>query len=192
MRQELITYDLFCQAALKMQDDGEKISVRTIHSHIGGSFAKLAVFLKRWRTEQSHAQSQVDHEISTNLRQAILAEIGKAKAETKAQSEIQLSQANEQLEEAHEALAKQEIALEECTQQISQLKQQIAVMNEMQNQQAEKFQALEKKLEQAIAAQHIADKQAAIAETRCSELEKQLLKKEVVVPKEKNDLIVDG
>src|ERR1700688_3468484 len=119
MRQELITYDTFCQAVQNMQGQGEKISVRTILSHTGGSFVKIADFLKRWRAEQAHAQAQVDRELSPNLRQAILAEIGKAVTETKISYETQLNQTNDQLEEAHEALAKQENMLEEYEQQIT-------------------------------------------------------------------------
>lgn len=178
MRQTLVTYDIFCQAVQAMQDQGEKISVRTILSHTGGSFSKIAEFLKRWRGEQAHVESQIDRELSPNLRQAILAEIGKAVTETKNTHEKQLSQTNEQLEEANEVLVKQENLLEEQEQQIIQLNQQIAITAQMQAQQAEKIQVLEKKLEETITAQHQADKQAAIAETRCVELEKQLAKQE--------------
>lgn len=178
MRHELVTYDIFCQTIQNMQVQGEKISIRTILSHTGGSFAKIADFLKRWRTEQAHAQSQVDRELSPNLRQAILAEIGKAAADTKALFEGQLSQANDQLEEAHEALAKQEKTLAEYEQQIEQANQQIAIANQIQVQLTDKIASLESKLEKAIEAQHKADKQAAIAETRFAELEKQLIKLE--------------
>ena len=178
MRQALITYDIFCQTVQNMQSQAEKISVRTILSHTGGSFSKIAEFLKQWRAEQAHAETQIDRELSPNLRQAILAEIGKVVAETKDTYEKQLNQTNEQLEEANEALAKQETLLEEREQQITQLNQQLAVATEMQAQQAEKIQILEKKLEETTAAQHQADKQAAIAETRYAELEKQLLKQE--------------
>ncbi|HVY53377.1 MAG TPA: DNA-binding protein, partial [Gammaproteobacteria bacterium] len=150
MRQELITYDLFCQATQKMQEQGEKISVRTIHSHIGGSFAKLAGFLKRWRAEQAHAQSLIDHELSTNLKQAILAEIGKAVAETKSKLEAQIAQDGEQLDEAHEALARQEKTLEEYEQQINALQQQVGVMQQIQSQHVARIALLERKLEESI------------------------------------------
>ena len=178
MRQVLVTYDTFCQAIQSMQTQGEKISVRTILSHTGGSFSKIAEFLKRWLAEQAHAQSQVDRELSPNLRQAILVEIGKAVADTKTSYETQLNQANEQLEEAHEALAKQEKNSEAFEQQIDQLNQQLAIAHQLQAQQMEKIQWLETKLEQSIQAQHEADKKAAISETRYAELEKQVNKQE--------------
>jgi hypothetical protein len=54
MRQELVTYDLFCQAVQKMQEHHEKLSVHTLLNHTGGSFAKIADFLGRWRQEQAH------------------------------------------------------------------------------------------------------------------------------------------
>src|ERR1700733_1045722 len=130
MRHELITYDIFCQAVQEMQDAGEKLSVRTILSHTGGSFAKVASFLKRWREVQAHSQSQVNREMSVNLRQAILAEVGKAAAEAKNLYEAELAQAGEQLDEAHEALAKQEKTLEEYERQIQQLNQQNDVMSQ--------------------------------------------------------------
>ena len=175
MRQELITYDIFCQAIQKMQEQGEKMSVRTILSHTGGSFAKIAGFLKRWRMEQAYAQSQTGREISQHLTQAILAEIGKAEEQAKAALETQLTQANEQLEETHEILSKQEKLIEEYEQQIAQLNQQAAVMTQVQNQQSERMQQVEKKLEQTVEAQHSVDKRAAIAEVRYAELEKQLV-----------------
>lgn len=173
MRQELITYDIFCQTVQRMQEQGEKISVRTILSHTGGSFAKIADFLKRWRTEQAYAQSQTGREISPHLTQAILTEIGKAEEQIKAVLEAQLTQANEQLEETHESFSKQEKLIEAYEQQIVQLNQQVAVMTQVQHQQLERMQQLEKKLEHTVEAQHSADKRAAIAEARYAELEKQ-------------------
>jgi chromosome segregation ATPase len=178
MRQVLVTYDTFCQTIQNMQSQGEKVSVRTILSHTGGSFSKIAEFLKRWRAEQAHAQSHVDRELSPNLRQAILVEIGKAVADTKTSYETQLNQVNEQFEEVHEALTKQEKNNEDFEQQIDQLNQRLAIANQLKTQQAEKIQQLEIKLEQSIKAQHEADKRAAISETRYAELEKQLLKQE--------------
>jgi hypothetical protein len=41
MRQELVTYDLFCQAVQKMQEHHEKLSVHTLLNHTGSSFAKM-------------------------------------------------------------------------------------------------------------------------------------------------------
>lgn len=169
MRQEVVTYDLFCQVVQKMQEQHEKLSVRTILNHTGGSFAKIADFLKRWRQEQAHAQSLTDHELSANLRQALRAELGKAVTETKALLEDQLSRTNDQLDEAHEALAKQEQALADYEQQVTQMSQQLAIADQMQTQQAERIALLEHKLEQSHLAQHEADKRAAIAETRCTE-----------------------
>lgn len=177
MRQEIVTYDVFCQAIQKMLERGEEISVRTVLSHTGGSFAKIAVFLKRWRQEQAHVQT-TDHELSPNLKQAILAEIGKAVTTARTLLEKQVAQMGEQLDEAIEALAKQEKTLGDYEQQVNQLNQQLAIANQTQAQQAEKIQSLEKKLEQSIRDQHEADKRAAVAETRCSELEKQLIKQE--------------
>ncbi len=182
MRQELITYDTFCQAVQKMQEHGEKILVRTILSHTGGSFAKIAAFLKRWREEQAYTQSQIDHEISPHLKQAILAEIGKAEAQAKVALEAQVAQASEQLEETCEILAKQEKMLEDYEQQVNQLNQQVAVMTQLHTQHEEKMQVLEKKLEQAVAAHYAADKQAAIADTRYAELVKQLEQTKAPVP----------
>jgi len=177
MRQELITYDMFCQAIQKMQEQNEKISVRTIHSHIGGSFAKITDFLRRWRLKQARMQS-IDRELSPNLKQAILDEIEKTVTDAKVSLETQLTQAGEQLEEANEALAKQEKISSDYEQQVNQLNQQLAVVNQLQTQQIERNQSLEKKLEQSVQDQHEADKRAAIAETRYTESEKQLAKYE--------------
>jgi len=177
MRQEIVTYDVFCQAIQKMQGRGEEISVRTVLSHTGGSFPKISDFLKRWRQEQAHAQT-IDHELSPNLKQAMLAEIGKAVTATKNLLEKQVAQAGEQLDEAIEALAKQEKALDDYEQQVNQLNQQLAIAKQIQAQQVEKIQSLEKKLEQSVRDQHEIDKRAAVAEMRCAELEKQLAKQE--------------
>jgi chromosome segregation ATPase len=172
MRQEMITYDLFCQTAQKMQSHGEKISVRTVLSHTGGSFSKIAGFLKQWRQTQVHAQSVVDRELSTHLKQAILAEVGKAVTETKILLETQLSQTSDQLDEAHEALAKQEKELEEAAQEIKQLNQALFVKERLEAQHAEKIQALGDKLEKFVHAVHEADKRAAIANESLAKQEK--------------------
>ena len=95
-------------------------------------------------------KSLIDHELSSNLRQAILAEVGKAVTETKALLEEQIVQTSDQLDEAHEALAEQEKALSDSEQELKKLTQQIAVSDKVQAQLAEKVQHLEKKLEQSI------------------------------------------
>lgn len=178
MRRETITYDQFCQTVQKMQAEGEKISNRTILSHLGGSFGTVAAYLKRWRQEQAYALAMTDRELSPNLRQAILAEIGGAITETKNQYQTQLTQANEQLDEILDVVAKQEAAFEEYESKVKKQDQQLATAHQAQTQHSERIQILEAKLDQYVRAQHEADKRAAIAETRCQELEKQLLKLE--------------
>lgn len=186
MRRDTVTYDVFCQTVQKMQLSGEKISVRTIISHIGGAFGTVAAFLNRWKKEQSYAQSMIDRDLSANLRKAVLAEIGQAVAETKDQFQSQLDQANEQLEETLEALDKQEAALEACETQTRQLEQQLSAATSMHSQQRERITTLEEKLEQYVQVQHEADKRAAVAEARCQELEKQLAKLEKTVDRPKS------
>jgi Plasmid replication region DNA-binding N-term len=178
MRQEIITYDLFCETAQKMVQHNERITVRTLHSHIGGSFAKLGDFLKRWRNEQAYAQSQADKEISSNLKQAILAEMGKAVAEVKSRLEVQLAQSGEQLDEANEVIAKQENDLEGYQQQLHEWQQKSVILEALNKQQLQKIQALENKLEQSIQQRHETDKKAVVAETKCLELEKLLTRYE--------------
>ena len=129
MRRDTITYDVFCETIQKMLADGEKISVRTVISHIGGAFGTVAAYLKRWRQEQAYAQSMVDRDISANLRKAILAEVGAAVAETKSQHQAQLTQVNEQLDETLEALTRQEAAFEEASAWSKQLEQQAVMAN---------------------------------------------------------------
>jgi hypothetical protein len=172
MRPEMITYEVFCQTAQKMQARGEKISVRAVLSHTRGSFSKIAAFLKQWRQEQEQAQSATDCELSLNLKQAMLAEIGKAVTETKTLFVTRLAQVNDQLDEAQEVLTKQEKALEEAEQEIKQLHQALFVKEQLQIQQAEKIQALEDKLEKSVHAAHEADKRAAVAEDSLLKQEK--------------------
>ncbi|HVV67738.1 MAG TPA: DNA-binding protein [Gammaproteobacteria bacterium] len=174
MRRDTITYDVFCQTVQKMQLAGEKISVRTILSHIGGAFGTIATFLNRWKKEQSYAQSVIDRDLSASLRKAILAEIGQAVAETKEQSQSQIDQTNEQLEETLETLARQEATLDAYEAQTKQLEQQLSTATSIQAQQLDRIALLEKKLEDYLQNQHETDKRAAVAEARCQELEKQL------------------
>ena len=185
MRPTLMTYEIFCEAVEKMQAQSEKISVRTVLSHTGGSFSTVASYLKRWREEKAHAQEALYVDISTNLRQAILSEVGKVVLENRAILEARLKEKTEELEETQEALQKQEKETQGYQEEVIVLRQRTAVLEELKAHQSHELKSLEKKLEERRQKEHEADKRATIAETRLIELERQLIKLEEARPPRK-------
>ena len=177
MRKETITYDACCQVLQEMKIKGEQISVRALLSHTGGSFSKIARFLKAWQLEQAHASS-APVELSNTLKQSILAEIGKAVTETSCSLKEQLQETNKQLDESHETLTKQENHILEQTELNNELKQKLAVMEKINEQQRERIKTLEDNLEKSRQAHHESDKKAAVAETKYLELEKRFATKQ--------------
>src|SRR3990172_8724735 len=92
MKTEQVTYEKFSAVVKRMVENGEKLTVRSVHSRLGGSFGKLSEFLKRWEQERAYLSLIKQGDISDTLRQAMLSEVGRAVGEAKAALENQLQQ----------------------------------------------------------------------------------------------------
>ena len=127
MKSEQITYDKFCQVVAKMLENEEKLTVRAVHGRLGGSFSKISTYLKQFEQERAYMSSSRQSDVSDSLRQAVLAEIGKAVDETKMALEKQLRQVTEQLDEANEQLSVQEAAIVELQNELANTKEKLAL-----------------------------------------------------------------
>lgn len=150
MKTEQITYDKFSQMAQKMVENGEKLTVRSVHSRLGGSFGKLSEFLKRWEQERAYLNSAKQTDISDALRQAMLNEVGRAVREAKEALETQLKQVSDQLEEANEKLAEQEKTIEENSETLRDLKEKLVLAQQISKDHENTHRNLSDKLESAI------------------------------------------
>lgn len=127
MKSEQVTYDKFCQVAAKMLENEEKLTVRAVHGRLGGSFSKISAYLKQFQQERAYMSASRQSDISDSLRQAVLAEIGKAVDETKIALEKQLRQVTEQLDEANEQLSAQEAAIADLQNDFANSKEKLAI-----------------------------------------------------------------
>jgi chromosome segregation ATPase len=131
MKTEQLTYDKFSAMAQKMVENDEKLTVRSVHNRLGGSFGKISEFLKRWEQERSYLSLVKQGDISDNLRQAMLSEVGRAVSEAKAALEAQLQQIAAHLEEANEKLTEQEKEIEDGTEMLRDLKEKQALAHQI-------------------------------------------------------------
>ena len=131
MKTEQVTYDSFCQVAQKMLEIGEKLTVRSVHGRLGGSFGKLSEFLKCWKQERAYLSLVNQRDISDSLRQAMLSEVGRAVSEAKASLEAQLRQVSEHLEEANEKLTEQEKIIDNAAETVRDLKEKLVLAQQI-------------------------------------------------------------
>ena len=150
MKPELVTYDKFSAMVQKMVENGEKLSVRSVHNRLGGSFGKISEFLKRWEQERAYLSLVKQGDISENLRQAMLSEVGRAVGEAKAVLETQLQQITEHLGEANERLTEQEKEIEESSEMVRDLKEKLVLANQMNKEHESANRDLSEKLKSAI------------------------------------------
>lgn len=71
MKTEQITYDKFSQMVQKMVENGEKLTVRSVHGRLGGNFGKISEFLKRWEEERAYLSLVKQGDISDSLRLSV-------------------------------------------------------------------------------------------------------------------------
>lgn len=150
MKTEQITYDKFCQMVQKMVENSEKLTVRSVHSRLGGSFGKISEFLKRWEQERAYLNLVKQGDISDTLRQAMLSEVGRAVSEAKTALETQLQQVSDHLEEANEKLTEQEKMIEESSETVRDLKEKLVLAQQISKEHENAHRDLGDKLESAI------------------------------------------
>ena len=131
MKTEQLTYDIFSTMVQKMVENGERLTVRSVNNRLGGSFGKISEFLKRWEQERAYLSLVQQGDISGNLRQAMLSEVGRAVGEAKAVLEAQLQQITEHLDEANEKLTEQEKEIEDSSEMVRDLKEKLVLANQM-------------------------------------------------------------
>lgn len=150
MKTEQVTYDKFSAVVQKMVENDEKLTVRSVHNRLGGSFGKISEFLKRWEQERSYLSLVKQGDISDHLRQAMLSEVGRAVGEAKTVLEAQLQQMTAHLDEANEKLTEQENEIENNSEQLLDIKEKLVLANQMNKEHEITYRDLSEKLESAI------------------------------------------
>ena len=150
MKTEQVTYDKFSSMVQKMVENGEKLTVRSVHNRLGGSFGKLSEFLKRWEQERAYLSLVKQSDISENLRQAMLSEVGRAVGDAKAVLEAQLQQMTAHLDEANEKLTEQEKTIEDSSETLRDLKEKLALSHQINKDNETALRELDEKLKSAV------------------------------------------
>ncbi len=140
---------LACQSLLK---EGQTVTVRAVMAKTGGAPGNISKFLQTWRSEQENiALATVDEELSSQIKQAILAESARKTTLVKQQLSGKINAMEQQLAEMGELLLKSELEKDGLTLELQKMQQHTI--------------ELDKRL--AIADQRLLD-----AQSRCQELEK--------------------
>lgn len=178
-----VTYELFATAALALEKDGQRVSVRTIRDKIGGANSKLMEFLRLWKAEKQLA-SVTDEDMSDTFRQSLLAEFGRIVQKTKVSLESQLKDEKANTQEALDLLAETEKRATSLEETIANLKKTHEAATTTYDKKTSALEArlvdstareteLTKKLESTLAKLHQSEIEAAVLKSRCEALEKQ-------------------
>lgn len=112
----------FCNELLNA---GEKITVRKIHSHVGGgSFSTISKYYSQWQAERNFVKGS-HAELSEEFRQAVLAEMARTTQKIKNEFDETLAIEKNQLKEAQELLAEYESKMDALNEEILKYQAQI-------------------------------------------------------------------
>ena len=146
-----VTYEqvaIACQSLLK---EGRDITARAILAKTGGSPNHVVKLWQRWRQEKEDiALAAVDEEVSSQVKQAILAECARKTALVKNQWADKVATTEKQLDEMGEMLLQMSLEKDRLTLELNKAQQHV----------------IEQDKRQAIADQRLLD-----AQSRCQELE---------------------
>lgn len=182
-----ITYEQVCDAASKLEAEGEKVTIKKVKALLGGNTSRLVAFVKRWR-ENKQLASEADNDLSAPLRQAILAEFARISQKTSVQYEaiiqaekqnaLELSELLIEAEKQQAELLSMHADKEKAYQHnILALERKLAKADARLTDFKSHDAALLKKIEVLQAQHHQAEIEAAVAKAQCAALDKQLTAK---------------
>jgi chromosome segregation ATPase len=192
-KKDQVTYASFIKAANELKEEGQQPSVRLIRLKIGGSNSTLLEYLRRWHSETALAAS-VDHQISAELKDALLTEFGRVTQVLREKLQAEIDQERQQNKETRDFLletenrcieieAKAQADREQAAASILKLEKQLAAANERAaelQRQADKASEkadkeifeLKEKVGRLREEAHQAQIKAAIAETKVATMKK--------------------
>jgi chromosome segregation ATPase len=168
---EVVTYDVVAKKIKELYDRDERISVRNVLSHTGGSTNKIVEFIKRWKNENQVIQ---DYSISSTLMVALAQErklITKMVSEAKEQEittlnslleELKLINLEHEKKLADYAETKQDLI--NCQEQLKMLERELRNCRNSADVAITKFGVISQKLEDSNKLLELSDKKLKAAE----------------------------
>ena len=182
MKPEGINYEDTVVTINEMLNAGEKITVRNIRSRTGGKNSTVAEFKKRWEDEQ---KIEITEDIlSDDLKRAIIADRNNVVQKIKESYETQIKNLQNTATEEHDLLKEQENTSKKLTEEletiklhsnaeITKLSVQIEGLNRLNTEIKTQLETAQAKLEAISAEKHTALKDAAVWESKYTELKGQ-------------------
>jgi chromosome segregation ATPase len=195
-KKEHVTYQQFVEAVAELKRDGITPTVRAVKTRITGRSDTLTKYLRQWHHDQAMASVLEGEEISETLKDAFFAELNRKTKQLQERldgiikkEQQQNKETNELLTEAENKIEEMEAKTKECeekalaeiltfekklsaaNERVAEMQRQVANTNNKYEQQITVLQDKISHLQQENAQIKV---QAAIAETKASELEKQL------------------
>jgi len=178
------TYEAFKTAANQLENEGERISVRSVRAKIGGSNSKLMECLRQWKSEKQLVD-EIDEFISEPFRQALLAERGRAVKQTRERLEKQLTDEKNSTQETLILLVETEKMCAQHGERIKALEanyqktvlnfeQQVAGLKARLKDEESREESLMQQLERLRTGKHQAEVESAVAKSHYEALKKQL------------------
>jgi hypothetical protein len=139
MARKGISYQQVAAVCENLKSAGQRLSVRAIHAHTGGSLSTVLKHYRTWQEEKSGGQFK--GEISRQLQKALLAELEQTAARARECNAARLAEAEVRAAEAQTRLAAAERRISDLEDQLARteeaLRQARSGLAELENPQAE-------------------------------------------------------
>ena len=171
-----VNFEQVKRVADKLQQDGQKVSVRAVQRITGGSMTTVLELLRQWQQRQQTAvlSSATEENLSEALRAAISSEIAENVSRCRAAMEAQIQLAEQRAQETGDLLKDAEIREQELLATIDADKKEITALATQLKMTESKVGELEAKVEELRKVLLEAEKRAAVAETRVEERDKSI------------------
>ena len=171
-----VNFEQVKRVADKLQQDGQKVSVRAVQRITGGSMTTVLELLRQWQQRQQTAvlSSATEENLSEALRAAISSEIAENVSRCRAAMEAQIQLAEQRAQETGDLLKDAEIREQELLATIDADKKEITALATQLKMTESKAGELETKIEELRKALLEAEKRASVAETRVEERDKSI------------------
>jgi len=171
-----VNFEQVKRVADKLQQDGQKVSVRAVQRITGGSMTTVLELLRQWQQRQQTAvlSSATEENLSEALRAAISSEIAENVSRCRAAMEAQIQLAEQRAQETGDLLKDAEIREQELLATIDADKKEITALATQLKMTESKAGELEAKVEELRKVLLEAEKRAAVAETRVEERDKSI------------------
>lgn len=186
MKPEGINYEIVKGIIDEMITAGEKITIRNIRARSGGKNSTVAEFKKRWDEEQKIEIT--DDSLSDDVKRAIIADRNAITTKIKESYEEQLKNLKTIADEEHQLLKEQENTSNKLAKELeeaklkfntetTQLAVQIKTLEKYNEDLKNQLEITQKKLDTISEEKHSAIKDAAVWESKYTELKEQMSNK---------------